>query len=182
MDITTTLSTTRIKKICKKVGIKNVNSLVPEEVRGEMNKFLEQFLRRIITVTQYFDKQTISVNHIYLATNNFLLLGDKKIPRCNDNKKKICLEFSKSSFKGLIKQTINDEQYGKPKDILKNSKFSYNNPVIGDDASQLIQYYTEQYITKILEEAKLVMKNSGRHTLYPRDIQLTIKISGDIKE
>ena len=39
--------------------------------------------------------------------------------------------------KKLLKQMVDDEKYRKPK-TLHTSKFSYENVIIGDDASQLI--------------------------------------------
>ena len=176
MDLHNTLLNTRIKKMSKKANIKSLNSLIYEEIRGQTKVFLEEFLRRIITVTQYYDKQTISVNHIYMAADSFLLIGKNKIPKCKElnNKMEICLEFPKTSFKKLLKQMVDDEKYRKPK-TLHTSKFSYENVIIGDDASQLIQYYTEQYMLKILSKARIVMLNAKRQTLYPKDIKIVLE-------
>ena len=41
MDLHNTLLNTRIKKISKKANIKNLNSLVYEEMRGETKVFME---------------------------------------------------------------------------------------------------------------------------------------------
>ena len=111
-----------------------------------------------------------------MAANSFLLIGKNKIPKCKElnNKMEICLEFPKTSFKKLLKQMIDDEKYRKPT-TLHTSKFSYNNVIIGDDASQLIQYYAEQYMLKILSKARIVMLNAKRQTLYPKDIKTVLE-------
>lgn len=154
----------RIKNLCNKVGIKNINSLVYEEMRGVIKVFLEDFLERILIITKYYQKKTITVNSVYLATEEYLLLADK-IPKCEDlNKKfKACLEFPKSPFLALIKEISND--------------FGVDNIAVQQKAAELIQYYTERYAFKILKDAKLFMLNAKRDTLYPKDIKFIKKVS-----
>lgn len=163
-NINTALVTTRLKKLCSKAGFKSVNSLVPEEMRGIAKVFLEKFLERIAIITLYYKKKTISLNNVYQATENYLLLGKKDIPKCKDidTKIKICLEFPKAPFKRLIKEILQDLGHFEMK--------------IETRAADLIQYYTERHLLKALQGAKIASTNAKRETLYPRDLKSVEKI------
>lgn len=148
----------RIHHLCTKVGIPRVSGLVYEEVRGISLIFLEDFLRQITTVTEYHRRRTVSVNDIYEATENHLFLNEKKIPKCKDKKKiEICLEFARLPFERIVRDI--------GADFRTDLRFE-------KDAFVLIQYYTEQYLLKLLYDARLVMQNSRRSTLQPRDLQI----------
>jgi histone H4 len=148
----------RIHNICNKVGIKRVSGLIYEEIRGIAKIFLEDFLRQIITITEYYRRRTVSINDIYMATENHLLLNEKKIPKCKNTKKmQICLEFACAPFERLIREI--------GADFRTDLRFE-------EEAFKLIQYYTEQYLLKLLYDASLIMKTAHRETLQPKDLQV----------
>lgn len=159
----------RIKSMCKKVGIQNVNSLIYEEVRGILKVFLEELLEKILTVTQFYKRKTVSVNDVYLVMEKHLLLMKKKIPHCKESKKiQICLEFARAPFHRYVREISLDHlQYSK---YMKKSDI----PVMRfeQEAFDLIQYSMERYLLKLLYEGKLIASNAHRDTLYPKDLQL----------
>lgn len=159
-NIYSALVTSRLKKLCSKAGFKSTHSLVPEEMRQITRVFLEEFLEKIVIITLYYKKKTITLNNVYLSTENYLLLGMKDIPKCKDidKKMKTCLEFPKAPFKRLLIEILQG--------------LGYYDIKIEKIAVELIQYYTERYLLKILQQAKLVTIHAKRETLYPKDLQL----------
>lgn len=159
----------RIKNMCTKVGIKNVNSLIYEEIRGILKVFLEELLEKILTVTRFYKRKTVSVNDVYLVMEKHLLLTKKKIPHCKETKKiEICLEFAKAPFHRFVREICLD--------ILQYSKYMKMSDIpemrFEEEAFDLIQYSMERYLLKLLYEGKLIASNAHRDTLYPKDLQL----------
>jgi histone H3/H4 len=150
----------RIKNLCTKVGIKNINYLTYEEIRGNIKVFLEDFLIKIIILAQYYQKKTISVNIVYMAAEEYLLLSEDKMNTCKGIPKKFttCLEFPKAPFLRLIKEILND----------LGVSFA-----VQPKAAVLIQYYVERHILYLLKGARYIMLNSHRETIFPKDIKLT---------
>ena len=159
----------RIKNMCTKVGIQNVNSLVYEEVRGTLKVFLEQLLEKILTVTRFYKRKTVTMSDVYLVMEKHLLLLKKKIPHCKETKKiQICLEFARSPFHRFVREISLD--------LLQYSKYMKKSDIpvmrFEQEAFDLIQYSTERYLLKLLYEGKLIASGAHRDTLYPKDLEL----------
>lgn len=159
----------RIKNMCRKVGIQNVNSLVYEEVRGNLKVFLEELLEKILAVTLFYKRKTVGVNDVYLVMEKHLLLKKKKIPHCKEGKKiEVCLEFARSPFHRFVREIclehLQYSPYTKIHDI-QVMRFE-------EEAFDLIQYSMERYLLKLLYEGKLIALNAKRETLYPKDLKL----------
>jgi histone H3/H4 len=156
------LTDSRIKQICSKAGIKTVNHLVYEEIRGILKVFVENFLEKILILTKYYERDTVTVNDVQMAEENHLILSHKKIPKCkNTNKIQICLEFPKPSFEKFIREISHD-----------------TDPTIKGfekRALDIIQYYTEQYLLKILKAGRKAMAHAKRNSLQPRDLKLVLE-------
>jgi histone H3/H4 len=169
-NINSALVKPRIKNLCTKAGIKQVNSLVYEEIRGITKVFLEEYLEKILKVLDFYKKTTISVNHVQLVSQRHLLLKSNTIPKCKKSKKiQICLEFSKAPFHRLLQEIAKDiVQYNS---IFRFSLYS-NTIRFEQEAYDLIQYYTEQYLLHLLRDAHMVMISAKRDTVFPKDLQL----------
>jgi len=159
----------RIKNMCTKVGIKNVNRLVYEEIRGILKVFLEELLEKILAVTLFYKRKTVSVNDVYMVMETHLLLKKKKIPHCKETKKmEICLEFARTPFHRYVREICLDHlQYSK---YMKKSHIQVMR--FQQEAFDLIQYSMEKYLLKLLYEGKLIAMNAKRETLYPKDLKL----------
>ena len=170
-NINSALVKPRIKNLCTKAGIKQVNSLIYEEVRGITKVFLEEYLEKILKVLDYYNKTTVSVNHVQLVSKRHMLLYTKKIPKCKDSKKiQICLEFSKAPFHRLLQEIAKD--IVKYDGIFRFSSLYSKNIRFEQEAYDLIQYYTEQYLLHLLRDAHMVMITAKRDTVYPKDLKL----------
>jgi histone H3/H4 len=134
---------------------------VYEEIRVVANNFLTDFIRRVIIITEYHRRKTVSINDIYEAATNYLLITEKKIPKCKEKATiDMCLEFAQVTFQRIVRQIAHD--------FNSDTRFEKN-------ALVLIQYYTEQYLLKLLYDARLVMQNSRRQTLQPKDIGTVLR-------
>lgn len=156
------LTDSRIKQICSKVGIKTVNHLTYEEIRGILKVFVENFLEKILIITKYYERDTVTVSDVQMATENHLILSHKKIPKCkNINKIQVCLEFPKGSFEKFIREISHDTDPG-----IKRFE---------ERALQFIQYFAEQYLLKILKAGRRTMVHAKRSTLQPKDLKLVLE-------
>jgi histone H3 len=75
--------------------------------------------------------------------------------------------FQKAPFQRLIRETA------------KNYKQDLS---FEQEALQLIQYYTEIYMTNLYTEARYILIAAKRETLEPRDLQMARSITGDAKK
>lgn len=155
------LTEARIKQICLKVGIKTVNFLSYDEIRGILKVFVENFLEKILIITKYYERNTVNENDVQMARENHLLLTHKKLLKCKKTKKfQICLEFPKGSFEKFIREISHDTDPS----IKRFEK----------RALHLIQYYAEQYLLKVLNAARKTMAHAKRSTLQPRDLKVVL--------
>lgn len=159
----------QIARLIERVGIKRINGLTYEESRGIINQFLEYFLKKVVIYTDYYQKKTVSVDHVMMAMKSSLFLIQKNIPTCSpkDFKASTCLVFQKAPFQRLIRET---------------AKYYKNDLSFEQEALQLIQYYTEMYMTNLYTEARYILIASNRETLHPRDLRVVIQITGDDKK
>lgn len=159
----------QIARLMERVGIERISGLAYEESRGILGNFLQYFLKKVVIYTEYYKKQTVSVDHVMMAMKSPLFLIQKNIPTCSskDRKAATCLVFQKAPFQRLIRETAN-----KYKQDLSFEQ----------EALQLIQYYTEMYMTNLYTEARYILIAAKRETLEPRDLQMARSITGDAKK
>lgn len=150
----------QIRILCEKAGIPRISGLVYEEVRGKAQEFLRDLLRRVVILTQYYYKKTVSVNEVLMADEaQPVFLIQKKLPKCvkDVSKLQVCLVFANAPFERLIQEIAAD--------FAVDLRFEA-------EALILLQYTTEQYLLKLLHDARVVMLNCKRTTLMPRDLQV----------
>jgi len=155
----------QIARLIERVGIDRISGLTYEESHGIIRQFLEYFLKKVVIYTDYYRKKTVSVDHVMMSMKSSLFLIQKNIPTCslNDRKPTTCLVFQKAPFQRLIREIAS---YYK-----KDLSFE-------QEALQLIQYYTEIYMTNVYTEARYILMASKRETLEPRDLQLARDVTG----
>ena len=76
-----------------------------------------------------------------------------------------CLTFAKLPFEKLIRQ------------VVRNNTTNVSNQKISKEVFIVLQYFIEQYIVNILEQANLVAIHAGRVKLMSSDIQLVLSIN-----
>lgn len=155
----------QIARLIERVGIDRISGLTYEESRGIIRQFLEYFLKKVVIYTDYYRKKTVSVDHVMMSMKSSLFLIQKNIPTCslNDRKPTTCLVFQKAPFQRLIREIASHYK--------KDLSFE-------QEALQLIQYYTEIYMTNVYTEARYILMASKRETLEPRDLQLARDVTG----
>jgi len=156
----------QIARLIHRAGIERISGLVYEEVRGHLKAFLEGFMKKIVTLTDYYRKKTVSIDHVMMAMQSSLYMTVKDLPACSEKKKKpsVCLIFQKAPFQKLVREVA---QYYK-------TDLSFQ-----IEALISIQYFCEMYLTDLFLQSKLVMMDAKKDTLEPRDIQTARSINAD---
>lgn len=145
-----------------------VSSLIPEEIRIIVKNNLDILLGDIIRYIELNNKKIIKEDDIY----PFLSYIPADIPNlklCDSKSKnmKDCFYFPEKSFKKLIKEVAQDY-----KDGLKFSK----------EALQIIQYEIEKALYEQVKYGVLEAIHAKRHTLFPKDLQLSKRITSRSKQ
>lgn len=149
-------------RILREFDIKNVNSLVYEELRGELKVKLEELIYKLDILLKYRRKKTISINDVmFFMDDPKLFLRDFNLEKCKKGETIECLYFQKTPFTELIQLVL---QYTNCHYYLKKGV-----PI-------LIQYYIETFLKDILIKIKKIMDSRKKKTLLPRDINLVISM------
>lgn len=189
MDVYSGITKPVLMRMAHRAGVKNINGLVYEELRGILGIYLEEQLNRTITIAQHNDKKILKVDDLvtgskvasilnYDASNSKLVGGSSdsnnvKTKRRNKpgtvalrdikkQQKKIDLIIPKEPFKRLVI------------DISKNIKFF--NIKFSKEFLDGLQILTENYIIVLLQDTDLVAIHAGRQTITPKDLQLVREI------
>lgn len=189
MDVYSGITKPVLMRMAHRAGVKNINGLVYEELRGILGIYLEEQLNRTITIAQHNDKKILKVDDLvtgskvasilnYDASNSKLVGGSSdsnnvKTKRRNKpgtvalrdikkQQKKIDLIIPKEPFKRLVI------------DISKNIKFF--NIKFSKEFLDGLQILTEDYLIVLLQDTDLVAIHAGRQTITPKDLQLVREI------
>lgn len=157
-NINDALLKSRMKKICNILKIPRVAELCYEHIRGSIKVFLENMIMRIIHVAAFFQKNLVTLNMIYSATERYDILPSAKIKSCFQKPlSSPCYVFPKYPFERFIREIFQDE----------GSKLQFDKHSL-----PCIQMITEHYLRHILRNARLVMLQAKRKTLYPSDLMV----------
>lgn len=153
-----------IKRLIHKVGIENISGVIYEEVRGIGLIFMENFLRSIITRTEYYRRKTVYLSDVYSSMEPVLFLPEKNpIKKCDEHfsgKVELCFDLLIAPFQSWVRHVAMDFK----------TDLRFN-----EHALVAIQLYLEYYLLGVFSKAKFVMLNAKRKTLYPRDLQVVVK-------
>jgi histone H3/H4 len=163
----TKITKTAIERLVKKVAMQTLpqfykskpirlNSLVYEEIRSIIIRFLYPVVKQSCIITDYMKKKKVSSSYVYMLLRSiptfYHSLSSRK--KCSTDKSdKDCFSFPIESFKSIIR------------DIAPEYTFS-------EHSYLSLQIYTENVISEILKMAVKILNNSKRTTLEPKDIHL----------
>jgi histone H3/H4 len=142
-----------------------ISSLMFEEVRILIKEDLDILLKNVMNYLELKKEKVVKETHVYPflisipATIPDLKLCDSKVIN-----KQNCFYFPEASFRKLIKEVGEDYRIG-----VKFSK----------EALQLIQYEIEKIVYEQLKYAVLQAINAKRHTVFPKDLQLSRRVFED---
>jgi histone H3/H4 len=172
MNIVSTINKPSIVRMARRAGVKSLNGLAYDEVRGHMFYMLDKWISNIVNYTSYNRKKTIDVNavtagipHKYFSKPVSKSLCKPKKYKVNiaDNEIKYyqelsgCLMIPKLIFSRVVKSLI---QY-------------YNTELrVSRDAMVLIQHCAENCVINMLNHANKNAIHAGRIGVKPSDINL----------
>lgn len=176
----------QISRLARKAGVKFISRLVYEEVRGIIKTKLEDVITKAILISEYIKHSVISHADILeaLSRNGLKVYstgkeGESKScaiyePKSKDTasdkllnsiryyqRQHDCLYIPPTAFEALVREISMD--------INPNMKWSPN-------ALGLLHMTTETYLLKLFEEANLCAIHAGRVTLFPKDLQLALRL------
>lgn len=184
-----------ILRLAHKAGVKNVGSLVYEEVRGIVKLQLEHIVEKAVIVTKHSDRKTVMVGDIQEAMHvigfkKMLAWNNIELKRCSTyetnakkpkkqlargegairqirfyQKQHDCVYFAISSFAKLCKEITQD--------FAEDLRWS-------NDALAYVQMFIEDYLIALFEHVNLCAIHAGRMTIEPKDLQLVHRIYRDV--
>lgn len=182
-----------IRRLGYVAGVKQMNSLIYEEIRGILQVFLRNVLIKAVTYCTHVRRRTVSEAMISAALKNTGYSSDLKRKRCIHKRPKRekgyikerkakrgmkalreirwhqrhsdCLNIPMESFNKLVREIAQD--------FLNDLRFSAN-------AFLLLQYATENYMVDLMNDSQLCAIHAGRIGIMPKDIQLTRRIRKEI--
>lgn len=180
-----------IKRLAQKAGVKSISGLVYEEVRGILNRNLSHVLQKLAIIVRGTNRVIISASDVketfrflgmtvyatgeegdmktcegfqHAATKKKLTRGEVSVKAIRFYQKQHdCLYIPNAPFMRLIKEIMQEHGFSE----LKWSA----------DAVGLLQVMVETYLVKLFEDAILCTVHAKRQTLYPKDIQLAMRLS-----
>jgi histone H3/H4 len=179
-----------IRRLGYVAGVKQMSSMIYEEIRGILKIHLENILKISIIYCEHKRCKTITEAMVSASITNTGYSSNLKKKRCKQSpskrevadvkykkgKKAImeikwyqkhsdCLNIPYESFSRLIREI---SQYFK-----KDLRFSVN-------AILLLQYSTENYLIDLLSNAQLCALHANRIGILPKDLQLVRKIHSNV--
>ena len=171
-----------LERLARRAGVKTLEKLVYEELRGILKLWLENILHDAVVVTEHLRAKNIKSSHIVasLGFNGLVALTDAmKLKKAKDvkttgaireirnqQKNSDTLVFPHSSFSNLCREIAQD--------FVENVRFS-------DKALLLLQTALEHYLVQILSDSQLLAIHSGRIRVETKDLQMTIRIRNERK-
>jgi len=171
-----------IKRLGKKAGVAKISGLVYAEVRGILQDFLNDQIRKMIIVMEHSKRKTITVDDIRYVFDGKIYGEVTSAKPCKvwsgkkskDYMKQLqrevkfyqnqseCLFIPKGAFEKLIRE------------IIQNYRTDVR---VQANAFLTLQYTIEEKLTNLLEAAMLLTVHSGRMTMHPKDLQLATRIA-----
>lgn len=169
------ITNSAITRLARQAGVVRLNSLVYEEIRGILRSKLEEVLKKATILVEHFHKRTISMDvviaslpfHMFTTSTRYDIF---KKPKINGKRGSITLRqirfyqkqfgtflLRKSSFARLVHEVGQDF-----KNDLRYSRLGI----------KALQTFIEMYIINLFKKTIAVGINSGRVTLYPKDLQI----------
>lgn len=142
----------------------NLLSISIEEVRGNIDHFLNDVIRKSVLAMEYQKLHTLTVNHVEPSLPHAMFSVNMSDKRCKA--KSIDCEaliIRKRSFERVVRDVL--------KKYVTNSRVS-------SDAFLLLQYATEEHIVNLLRYAKISSTNAKRKYIQPKDIHFS-RITAD---
>jgi len=175
-----------ILRIAFKAGVKSLTGLMYEELRSVIKVWLEGVIAKASAYQLYYRKKTVNEG---MASAALAVTADMfgwvdpslKVSVCKPRSRVTgetnpalrsiryhqsqygCLVIPPTVFQRLAKELLLD--YSGP----EQDRFTQG-------ALTLLQYATELYCVKILQDANLIAIGAGRQSLQPRDLQLARRI------
>lgn len=178
-----------IRRLANRAGAKTISTLVFSEIKGYLISFLHNVMKEAVIITRHADRATIH------ASDVLYVLEKKQMPMYStneDGRLKKCEAFEPSARQTkrsqgelAIKRIRHyQKQSGcvmiEPtvfEDLVKSVTQHYDTLKWSKKALNIIQVATEEYIHKVFEDAVLCMVHAKRTTMYPKDLQLAMKLS-----
>jgi len=188
-----------LKRILRRAGVKRINSMVYEELRGILKVYVENIMRRCVTFMEHERRHTVrakdlenalDVMGIYLAAGvNPNATKTVTLQSCNSlGRTEVESKSTKRHKPGeMAKRNIKFQQQNS--DCLAIPKIPFHRLVmeVGQDYSDHIRYsgafndlmqlVCETILVKICEAAYEVTKVSERETLMTKDIHIARRIA-----
>jgi histone H2A len=181
-----------VVRLARRAGVKRLGGLIYEEVRGNIQRFLENILRSTVNRVDVTKGTTIKVKHVEpsldvamysSAISDFKChtrqLADRKegstyrhrpgtvaLSDIRHYQKTGCLMIARASFNRYVREVAQDFKTG-----LR----------LSPKASLLLQYATESYIVTLLEQANLAALHAGHTSVKPKDLQLATRLTNPLK-
>lgn len=148
--------------------VKQISSLVYEELRSYISTFVENMCRQLTVLANHQNTKIITKDMVSMVLTEVpLSYGD--LPMCEvkdttayKQKKKDCLYIDKNAIKNLFIEKGND--------FLVGIQFD-------DKAMQLLHISCERYIRELCFNASLVSRNRKKRTLWPADLQMASRLT-----
>ena len=158
-----------IVRLSRRAGIKRLNGLVYEELRGVLLTHLREVIGNVVMYTDYNRRKTITEEDVYHAINKYKQMyafgkrKDRAIAEIKKYQKETNLLLPKGPFKRLVKEVMAD--------------YSHMITRLSENAVLLIQKECEHYIVDILHKANLITLHRHEITVKPKDIMMARKLS-----
>lgn len=190
-----------IKRICRRAGVLRISGQVYEEFRGRMKVFMEDLLKNILTITEHHRRKTVTESDLESALQIVgIYLGAAENPNTNStfsrvksrtksHKEEDGKEAKPHKFKpgtvarrDIRHQQKHSDSFAFPKANVKRLTREIAQDYTDLDIRftarfmELFQLVIETFLVKIMEAANLAALHAERQTVYPKDLQLAVKV------
>lgn len=181
-----------IQRLGYKAGVRSMSGFVHDEVRGIIKIFLENVIKRAVTLAEYYQKKTVSEGLVSAALMDSgwggrWIKSGSKVKTCKTNSKKKkkqrapkgtgaveairfyqnqsnCLLIPQAAFGRVIREV--------GQDYATNLRYTKG-------SQELLQFATEQYMVVLLGDAQLTAIHAKRLAIIPEDLALARRIRGE---
>lgn len=133
-----------------------LSNLIYDEVRAKLTFHLEDVLKIVCIFTEEGKHRTIMKKHVYPSLAYIPTIVRKTTKSCTKRETDCCFYFAREPFRNLVR------------DITKGNFGDFR---FSEEALVLIQMNAEHYLSSMAKHAISSMTGSGRHTLFPKDLQ-----------
>lgn len=149
-------NTRRISDMAKKAGADRVSGLVREEIEGTVRSMLEAVLEQIQTRNTVGKRQVEKV--VKTMFGKGIEISSKRLPDCTKMRSTECFFISSKIFDQVL------------------DELNFRGT---EGAITYLHFWSEVYITSLLQDSLVLMRHAGRRTLFPKDISLVKNIRAE---